>query len=214
MDGETEHVDQEIETYLQIFCGSNPASWAQHITLAEFTHNHCPHSITNQSPFFLMMGYEPQALPTIIYKTSILTIQDCLNSLLAIRKEALTTHDLARQTMKAEPGGTSNHSKKDPRYGWKGEASNALFLIQNLLPSEKDLSSSQKSSLLSPINSDSHSHGKFTIHSTLPFSPLISKMTYTEGTSHLLHQILSIMKNIMKSKRFFDTKELHSTSST
>ena len=37
-DGETEHVNQEVETYLRIFCGSNPASWAQHITLAEFTH--------------------------------------------------------------------------------------------------------------------------------------------------------------------------------
>ena len=57
-DGETEHVNQEIETYLQIFCRANLASWVQHITLAEFTHNHCPHSVTNQSPFFLMMGYE------------------------------------------------------------------------------------------------------------------------------------------------------------
>ena len=28
--GETERVNQEAETYLQIFCGSNPTSWAQH----------------------------------------------------------------------------------------------------------------------------------------------------------------------------------------
>ena len=80
---------------------SNPASWAQHITLTKFTHNHCPHSITNQSPFFLMMGYEPCALPTIISKTSIPMVQDCLNILLATWKEALTAHDLARQTMKS-----------------------------------------------------------------------------------------------------------------
>ena len=80
-DGETECVNQEVETYLQIFCGSNLASWAQHITLAKFTHNHCPHSITNQSPFFLMMGYEPHALPTIISKTSLPAIQDHLHSL-------------------------------------------------------------------------------------------------------------------------------------
>ena len=100
-DGETECVNQEVETYLRIFCGSNPASWAQHITLAEFTHNHCPHSITNQSPFFLMMGYEPRALPTIIYETSLPAVQDRLNSLLTIRKEALAAHDLSRQTMKS-----------------------------------------------------------------------------------------------------------------
>ena len=100
-DGETEQVNQEVETYLWIFCGSNPASWAQHITLAEFTHNHCPHSVTNQSPFFLMMGYEPHALPTIISETSLSAIQDRLHSLLAIRKEALAAHDLTRQTMKS-----------------------------------------------------------------------------------------------------------------
>ena len=94
-------MNQEVETYLRIFCGSNPASWAQHITLAEFTHNHHPHSVTNQSPFFLMMGYEPRALPTIISKTSLPAVQDRLHSLLAVRKEALAAHDLARQTMKS-----------------------------------------------------------------------------------------------------------------
>ena len=99
--GETEQVNQEIETYLRIFCGSNPTSWAQHITLAEFMHNHCPHSITNQLPFFLMMGYEPCALPTIISDTSLPAVQDRLNSFLAMRKEALAAHDLARQTMKS-----------------------------------------------------------------------------------------------------------------
>ena len=48
-----------------------------------------------------MMGYEPRALPTIISETSLPAIQDRLNSLLAIRKEALAAHDLARQTMKS-----------------------------------------------------------------------------------------------------------------
>ena len=75
-DGETEWVNQEIEMYLRIFCSLNPASWTQHITLTEFTHNHCPHSVTNQSPFYLMIGYEPRPLPTIITETPIPTVQD------------------------------------------------------------------------------------------------------------------------------------------
>ena len=49
-----------------------------------------------------MMGYEPHALPTIISETSLSAVQDCLHSLLAIRKEALAAHDLARQTMKSQ----------------------------------------------------------------------------------------------------------------
>ena len=77
-DGEMERVNQEPKTYLRIFCRSNSASWAQHITLAEFTHNHCPHSVTNQSPFYLMMGYEPHALPTIISETLLPAVQNRL----------------------------------------------------------------------------------------------------------------------------------------
>ena len=100
-DGEIEQVNQEIETYLQIFCRAHPASWAQHITLAEFTHNHHPHSVTNQSPFFLMMGYEPHPLSTIISETSLPAVKNHLDTLLAIQKEALVAHDLARQTMRS-----------------------------------------------------------------------------------------------------------------
>ena len=38
-DGETERVNQEVETYLRIFCGSNPSEWAEQIPMAEFVHN-------------------------------------------------------------------------------------------------------------------------------------------------------------------------------
>ena len=38
-DGETERVNQEIKTYLQIFCGSNPSEWTEQIPMAEFIHN-------------------------------------------------------------------------------------------------------------------------------------------------------------------------------
>ena len=81
--GKTECVNQEVETYLRIFCGSNPGSWADKISHAEFAHNHRPHSITSQSPFYLMMGYEPRALPSLISDSSIPTVESCLKSLIA-----------------------------------------------------------------------------------------------------------------------------------
>ena len=46
-DGETEWVNQKIETYLRIFCGNNPIIWSEKISHAKFTHNHHPHSVTN-----------------------------------------------------------------------------------------------------------------------------------------------------------------------
>ena len=94
-DGETERVNQEIDTYLRIFCGNNPASWSESIFHAEFVHNHRPHSVTNQSLFYLMMGYEPCALPSVISNTSISTMKSRLKILSATRNEALAAHELA-----------------------------------------------------------------------------------------------------------------------
>ena len=98
-DRETERVNQEIETYLWIFCGNNPTSWSESISHAKFAHNHRPHSVTNQSPFYLMMGYEPCALPSVIADTSISTVESRLKTLSAARNEALAAHELAQQVM-------------------------------------------------------------------------------------------------------------------
>ena len=48
-DGETERVNQEVETYLWIFCRSNPSEWAEQIPMAEFIHNIQTHSTTGKS---------------------------------------------------------------------------------------------------------------------------------------------------------------------
>ena len=94
-DGETEWVNQEIETYLQIFCGNHPTSWTNLISHAKFTHNHPPHSIISQSLFFLMMGYEPHALPSIIQNSTIPAVKTRLKNLTAAQNKALAAHELA-----------------------------------------------------------------------------------------------------------------------
>ena len=99
-DGETEHVNQELEVYLWIFCQNDPFSWADRLPTAEFTHNHCPHSVTNVSPFYLMYGYEPRALPSVISETLIPAAEDHIKELSEARKEAVATHDLTRKAMK------------------------------------------------------------------------------------------------------------------
>ena len=99
-DGETERVNQEIETYLQIYCGENPSSWADNIPMAEFVHNIRPHSTTGKSPFQLIMGYQPQALPDITNKTDLPAVEKRLNELVKARDKAQAAHELARQLMK------------------------------------------------------------------------------------------------------------------
>ena len=98
-DGETEQVNQEIETYLRIFCGNNPITWSEKISHAKFAHNHHPHSVTNQLLFFLMMDYELHALPMVLSETQLPTVETHLQQLSAAHDEALAAHELARQVM-------------------------------------------------------------------------------------------------------------------
>ena len=99
-DRETERVNQELETYLRIFCRSNPSDWADQIPMAKFIHNIWPHSTTRKPPFYLIMGYEPQALPDITNKTDLPTVEKQLNELIKARDEASAAHELTRLTMK------------------------------------------------------------------------------------------------------------------
>jgi hypothetical protein len=69
--GETEWVNQEIEVYLWMFCYNNPENWKHLPPTAEFVHNQRTHSVQKNSPFYLMMGYEPKAIPLPYAKTNV-----------------------------------------------------------------------------------------------------------------------------------------------
>ena len=98
-DGQTERVNQEVKTYLCIFCTNQPRSWPNLLTTAEFQHNSAPHHSTKVSPFFLMMGYKPQAYPPI-GKTFLPVLESRLTTLDEARKEALAAHETAQQIMR------------------------------------------------------------------------------------------------------------------
>ena len=48
---------------------------------------------------YLMIGYKPRTLPSVIFDTTIPAIESCLKTLSAARNEALATHELAQQVM-------------------------------------------------------------------------------------------------------------------
>jgi hypothetical protein len=97
-DGETEHLNQELETYLRIFCDGQPERWAKLLPMAEYSHNSARHSSTGKSPFSLILGCEPHSYPPI-GKTFLPTLESRLSELEEARKEALAAHEKAQQTM-------------------------------------------------------------------------------------------------------------------
>ena len=98
-DGEMEWVNQELETYLRLFASNKPEEWSKILPMAEFVHNSATHSVTQRTPFSLMMGYKPQAYPPI-GKTFLPNLESRLSNLIAACDDAQAAHKLAQQRMK------------------------------------------------------------------------------------------------------------------
>ena len=96
MDGETERVNQELETYLRLFASNKPKEWSKLLPMAEFAHNPATHSVTQRTPFSLMMGYKPQAYPPL-GKTLLPNLESRLSNLSTARDDAQAAHKLAQQ---------------------------------------------------------------------------------------------------------------------
>ena len=93
-DGETEQVNQELETYLRLFASNKPEEWSRLLPMAEFTHNSATHSVTQRTPFSLMMGYKPRAYPPL-GKTFLPNLENRLSNLSAACDNAQAAHKLA-----------------------------------------------------------------------------------------------------------------------
>jgi len=111
-DGTTERVNQEIEAYLSIYCASHPEEWPQALHSLEFTHNNRRHADRLHTPFELMFGESPIAIPLSFENTKYPSIEDKMTTLLRNREEALAAHELARSRMAERRKSTFTPFKK------------------------------------------------------------------------------------------------------
>ena len=75
-DGTTERVNQEIEAYLSIYCASHPEEWPSALHTLEFTHNNQRHADRQHTPFELMFGESPIAVPLSFENTKYPTMEE------------------------------------------------------------------------------------------------------------------------------------------
>lgn len=94
-DGTTECVNQEIEVYLSIYCTSHPDEWPQAVHTMEFTCNNRWHADRQKSPFELMFGEPPVAIPYSFENMKFPTLEDKMKTLIKNWEEVLAAHKLA-----------------------------------------------------------------------------------------------------------------------
>ena len=82
-DGTTEWVNQEIEAYLAIYCHSHLESWKKSIPTLEFTHNNRRHADQPKTPFKLIMGESPKAIPEVFKNTKFSSINKKIKQMMA-----------------------------------------------------------------------------------------------------------------------------------
>ena len=61
-DGQTERVNQCLETYLRCFVHACPSKWVDWLSSAEYWYNTSAHSAIGCSPFEALYGYSPRSL--------------------------------------------------------------------------------------------------------------------------------------------------------
>jgi hypothetical protein len=69
-DGQTERVNQCLETYLRCFVHACPNRWSSWLSLAEYWYNSSPHSALGRSPFEVLYGCQPRHLGLDVSKAA------------------------------------------------------------------------------------------------------------------------------------------------
>uniref|UniRef100_A0A3B3TSS6 Gypsy retrotransposon integrase-like protein 1 n=1 Tax=Poecilia latipinna TaxID=48699 RepID=A0A3B3TSS6_9TELE len=73
--GQTERMNQELESTLRCISSTNPSDWSQFLHWVEYAHNAHVSSATGLSPFEVSLGYQPPLFPADEKEISVTSVQ-------------------------------------------------------------------------------------------------------------------------------------------
>lgn len=100
-DGQTERVNQDLETYIRLFCNHRQSDWAAWLHLAEFAYNNRQHSTTQMSPFQANNLTQPRwSLETRVENMTHPAAEEHLQKMKEVEEELKACLDMAAERMK------------------------------------------------------------------------------------------------------------------
>jgi len=199
-------VNQELEIYFRIFCTNNPKIWKSLNLLMEFSHNQKVHSVTKQSPFYLMMEYKLKDIPLAFENTNTPAAEWRLKTLKEARNEASAAHELARQRMVERSTRGFTPFEKGQKVWLDGRNLKIGYESQKLAPKREG--PFEITEIMGPITYHLKLPDQWRIHPV--FQPLsyhpIKRPRLTAPTFRSLHLTLSKEKKSTKLKRSSHTE--------
>jgi len=96
-DGQTERVNQILETYIREFCRYEQDDWVDLLVHAEFAYNNATHSAMKVSPFYANYGtnpvFEPSATPAFKSREA----EELINEIKRVQTDIKATLEVATE---------------------------------------------------------------------------------------------------------------------
>ncbi|KAK7913158.1 hypothetical protein WMY93_013369 [Mugilogobius chulae] len=99
--GQTERVNQVLESGLRCLTSQNPSSWSKVLVWLEYAHNTLPNASTGLSPFQCVFGYQPPLFPALEREVNVPSAQAlvrrCRRTWLRARHALLQSSDIYKR---------------------------------------------------------------------------------------------------------------------
>ena len=119
-DEQSERVNQDIESHLQLYCDYYQDDWVKHLPMREFTDNNNVSSATEMCPFFVNKGFHPQmsfSPDTFTYEsTRERLLVHWAEDIAETRKEGLTYMKEQLERAQTIMANNANRRRKDVTY--------------------------------------------------------------------------------------------------
>lgn len=99
-DGQTERINQELETYLRIYVSMYQDDWVKWLKQAEFAINNRVNESTQESPFYLYCGFHPQTTWPPVTLSPVPTAGERVRLLQMVREDIQSAAKLSIERVK------------------------------------------------------------------------------------------------------------------